>query len=90
MDKKSIRLTGRLYFNNQNGRCGILNSDDLWSYEGLHCGELIEWYNSETGIWVDDRFEGTYPGDKPQCWYLAASGLKGMDLDNLQVPMRYS
>lgn len=38
MDKKEIRLT-ELHFNSQNGRWGIITSDDLWGYEGLHCGE---------------------------------------------------
>lgn len=90
MNKNAIKLTGRLYFNHQNGRWGIVNSDDLWSYEGLHCGEPIEWYNSENDEWIVDPIEGTYPGNNPQCWYFATSGLKGIALKNLKVRMRYT
>lgn len=89
MNKKEIRLTGRLHFNSQNGRWGIINSDDLWGYDGLHCGELIEWYNSNTEVWVEDRIEGIYPCDSPQCWYLAISGLNGLDMNSLKVRLRY-
>jgi hypothetical protein len=90
MDITIIKLTGRLYFNYQNGRWGIANSDDLWSYDDLHCGELLEWFNSQTGEWFEDRIEGIYPGDKPQYWYLSISGLNGHDLNGLKVRIMYT
>jgi hypothetical protein len=90
MNTKIINLTGRLYFNHQNGRWGIVNSDDLWGHDGLHCGELIEWYNSQSGEWLEDCIEGIYAGDKPQYWYLSISGLKGHDLNGLKVRIMYT
>ena len=77
-------IEGRLGFNSQNGRYGILISD-LWENDGLHCGECLEWYNSETGEWVSDRIEGIYPADNPDNWYLVEGKIKGKDLEYTRV-----
>lgn len=75
---------GRLGFNPENGRYGVL-SDDLWTDTGLHCGECLEWYDNDKREWIPDRMEGIYPADNRDNWYLAISGIKGRDLEYLQV-----
>lgn len=70
--------TGRLCYNADNDRYGIL-SMDLWLNEGLHCGEAFEvWLNEE---WKTDRIEMSFEKE----WYLVYSELKGEQLEGLRV-----
>lgn len=71
--------TGKLGYNCENDRFGILNSMDLWEEEGLHCGQGLEIYIEDN--WVKDRLEMTREGT----WYLVETKLKGMDLEGLKV-----
>ena len=71
-------LKGRLGYNQENGRYGIL-SMDLWENKGLHCGETFE--VKIKGEWVTDRIEMNNNNE----WYLVSSKLKGDDLEYLQV-----
>lgn len=75
---------GRIGFNPQNGRYGLL-IDDLWAIDGLHCGQCLEWFDRESGEWVQDRLEGKYPGNTPHLWFLDISKLKGTDLEGLRI-----
>ena len=75
---------GRLGFNPENGRYGVL-SIELWEDTGLHCGECLAWFDRETGEWLQDRIEGIHPADNPNNWYIAISGIRGRDLEYLQV-----
>lgn len=68
---------GRLGYNPSNQRYGILVSD-LWENDGLHCGEVLEFFIN--GKWVIDRIE--FSNDD---WYLVYNQLKGNELEYLQV-----
>ncbi|MGL4910820.1 MAG: DUF5348 domain-containing protein [Romboutsia sp.] len=70
---------GKLGYNCENDRFGILNSMDLWETEGLHCGECLEVCIGDS--WVEDRLEMTWEGT----WYLNDSKIKGMALEGIQV-----
>lgn len=70
--------TGRLGYNFENDRYGILKSD-LWTHEGLHCGEGLEIFINEE--WKADRIEMKFGGT----WYLVESGIQGDDLEGLKV-----
>jgi hypothetical protein len=69
-------IKGRLGYNHENDRYGILMMD-LWEHDGLHCGETFEINLDDK--WVADRIE--YDGE----WYLVYSGLRGDDLEYLRV-----
>lgn len=60
---------GRLGFNDENGRYGLLISD-LWEDNGFHCGECLE--VQVDGKWVQTRMEMNvdrqwYLVDTPYC-----------------------
>ncbi len=78
---------GRLGFNSKTGRYGVLVSD-LWENAGLNSGERIEWYDSNQEKWVADRIESIYPANNPDNWYLVESGIKGKNLEYLQVRLK--
>lgn len=44
-------IVGRLGYNSENGRYGLLVSD-LWEDTGFHCGECLE-------VMVDDKWVAT-------------------------------
>ena len=71
-------IKGRLGYNSENGRYGILVMD-LWKDDGLHCGECLEVLID--GEWVEDRIEMAFGGE----WYLVHSKLRGSDLEYLPV-----
>lgn len=74
-------IQGRLGYNSDNGRYGIL-SMDLWEDDGLHCGECFEVLID--GEWKADRIEYSHDTEE---WYLVYSKLRGSDLEYL--PVRY-
>lgn len=45
--ERLIMMVGRLGYNSENGRYGLLVSD-LWEDTGFHCGECLE-------VMVDDK-----------------------------------
>ena len=47
-------MEGRLGYNSQNDRYGLLVSD-LWEHDGFHCGEGLE--VMVDGKWVQTRME---------------------------------
>ncbi len=49
--EKLIMIVGRLGYNSENGRYGLLVSD-LWEDMGFHCGECLE-------VMVDDKWVAT-------------------------------
>ena len=65
MNKKEQKqkFQGRLGFNENNGRYGLLISD-LWEKEGFHCGDCLEVL--ENGKWVKTHMEMS-PDEE---WYL--------------------
>lgn len=57
-------LVGRLGYNSENGRYGLLVSD-LWEDTGFHCGECLE-------VMVDDEWVSTrMEMSAERKWYLA-------------------
>ena len=57
-------MVGRLGYNSENGRYGLLVSD-LWEDTGFHCGECLE-------VMVDDKWVATRMDmSAEQKWYLA-------------------
>ena len=71
-------VKGKLGYNSENGRYGILTMD-LWEDNGLHCGETLEIFLD--GKWQSDRIEMGVDGE----WYLVYSKLRGSDLEYLPV-----
>ena len=59
-------MTGRLGYNSQNGRYGLLVSD-LWEHEGFHCGERLE--VMVDGKWTATRMEMSARRE----WYLVGT-----------------
>ena len=63
-------IQGRLGFNHENGRYGLLISD-LWEHEGFHCGEPLEVIVDEK--WVSTRMEMNMSNE----WYLVGTPYSG-------------
>lgn len=57
MENNNKYITGRLGYNSENGRYGLLVSD-LWEHEGFHCGEMkkIMWHIIEMNMSRKMRF----------------------------------
>lgn len=66
-------MEGRLGYNSQNDRYGLLVSD-LWEHDGFHCGEGLE--VMVDGKWVQTRMEKSWDeyGGK---WYLVGTPYEG-------------
>ena len=63
MANKEKKIEGRLGYNSENGRYGLLISD-LWEHTGFHCGEGLE-------VKVDDKWVKTrMEMDIARNWYL--------------------
>ena len=63
MANKEKKIEGRLGYNSENGRYGLLVSD-LWEHIGFHCGECLE-------VKVDDKWVKTrMEMDIDRNWYL--------------------
>lgn len=68
-------IKGRLGYNCANNRYGLLNSSDLWEFEGLSCGTYMEVkINSE---YIPTKIEMDVAGK----WNLFGTGLSGKDLE---------
>lgn len=75
---EGFKVEGRLGFNRENGRYGLLVTD-LWEVEGFHCGQRVS--VKIAGEWVDTRFEMNPAGQ----WYLVGIDLQGEDLEFLKA-----
>lgn len=69
---------GRLGYNSQNDRYGLLISD-LWEREGFHCGETLEVLVEDD--WVQTRIEFSW---EEQEWYLVGTPYRG-NLEYIQA-----
>ena len=81
--------TGILAYNNENDRYGLLVCD-LWHIEGLHCGQCLEVWDSDTEQWISTRMEmhyqaPTFPKSKNNGWYLVGTKWEGEGLEGLKV-----
>lgn len=70
-------VVGRLGYNSQNDRYGLLISD-LWEHKGFHCGEGLQ--VMVDGKWVDTRFEMAW-GENGNEWYLVGTPYRGNDIE---------
>lgn len=61
---------GRLGYNQQNDRYGLLISD-LWEHDGFHCGDCMEVLID--GKWIPTRIEMDCSG----LWYLVDTPFRG-------------
>mgnify|MGYP003466818164 FL=1 len=68
---------GRLGYNSNNGRYGLLSSD-LWIDTGFHCGEGLEVLVDDQ--WVTTRMEMTLA----RAWYLVGTSYCG-DLEYVRA-----
>ena len=77
MANKEKMIEGRLGYNSENGRYGLLVSD-LWEYTGFHCGECLE-------VKVDDKWVKTrMEMDIDRNWYLVDTPCTG-DLEYVRA-----
>lgn len=76
---RDYKTTGKLSYNSENERFGVLDSLDLWKDNGLHCGQTFDVLIDNQ--WVHDRIE--MHSDKT--WYLVESKLQGEQLEGLKV-----
>lgn len=77
MTKKNY-ITGRLGYNDANGRYGLLVSD-LWEKSGFNCGESLEVLVDKK--WIKTKMEMS----TKQEWYLAGTNLKGEQLEYVKA-----
>ena len=77
LERRLEMREGRLGYNSNNGRYGILSSD-LWIDTGLHCGECLQILMD--GKWVETRMEM----DAARNWYLVGTPYRG-DLEYIRV-----
>ena len=77
MANKEKKIEGRLGYNSENGRYGLLVSD-LWEHIGFHCGECLE-------VKVDDKWVKTrMEMDIARNWYLVDTPYTG-DLEYVRA-----
>ena len=77
MANKAKQIEGRLGYNSENGRYGLLVSD-LWEHIGFHCGECLE-------VKVDDKWVKTrMEMDIDRNWYLVDTPYTG-DLEYVRA-----
>lgn len=74
-------IEGRLGYNSNNDRYGLLISD-LWENDGFHCGECLQ--IKIDNEWVDTRFEMDWSTGHG-VWYLVGTGLKGSDIEYVRA-----
>lgn len=76
-------ITGRLGYNDKNGRYGLLVSD-LWEHPGFCCGEPLEVYVD--GKWVPTRMEMDWTKDG-KYWYIVDTPYYG-NLEYVQARIK--
>ena len=73
-------IEGRLEYSEVNDRYRVLN-DDIWEFEGLHCGETLEVLVD--GEWISSRIEMAWDKEGSH-WYLVNTPFWG-NLKNVRV-----
>lgn len=78
MNSETNYLEGRLGYNYQTDRYGLLISD-LWAHTGLHCGEPLEILIDDK--WTPTRMEMASGG----IWYLVGTNYRGNELEYVRA-----
>lgn len=81
MASKKDWVEGRLGYNVENDRYGLLISD-LWEHEGFHCGEGLQVLVEDK--WVQTRFEMAWEEDGNE-WYLVDTPYRGTDIEYVRA-----
>ncbi|MGL6186308.1 MAG: DUF5348 domain-containing protein [Clostridium chrysemydis] len=68
---------GKLFYNEDNDRIGIIDNMDLWVEDGFHCGDGLEVKINDE--WVPESIEM----DRKGIWYLVNSKLNGSELEGV-------
>ena len=76
--------TGRLGYNSDNDRYGLLISD-LWEHDGFHCGECLE--VMVDGEWVETRMEMAW-GENGGEWYLVGTPYRDEALEYVRARIK--
>ena len=74
-------IQGYLNYNMEQNRYGIIDSADLWAYDGLHCGTCFEIKLPNTDEWIQTRIEYS-DWDKENRVAAACHGWYLIDLPN--------
>lgn len=74
---KKVWIEGRLGYNCENDRYGLLVSD-LWEDNGFHCGECLQ--VQIDGEWVDTSMEMDWSTGRG-VWYLTGTDIRGEDIE---------
>lgn len=77
-------VVGRLGYNSENDRYGLLISD-LWEHDGFHCGEGLQ--VMVDGEWVDTAMEMAWENGKGT-WYLVDTPYRGDDLEYVRARIK--
>lgn len=82
-------MTGRLGYNPDNDRYGLLIMD-CWAVEGFHCGQSLEVWDAATEQWIPTQMEmhfvqQGFPRRKNTGWYLYGTDYAGDALEGLRV-----
>lgn len=75
---------GRLGYNHENDRYGLLVSD-LWEHTGFHCGECLQIYKN--GKWIDTSFEMDWSTGKG-IWYLTGTDIVGTEIEYIKARIK--
>lgn len=75
--KKKNYITGRLGYNSENDRYGLLVSD-IWEHTGFLCGEPVEIYIN--GKWIETTFEMDWTTGRG-IWYLTGTDIVGTEIE---------
>ena len=75
---------GRLGYNSDNDRYGLLVSD-LWQHDGFHCGETLE--VMVDGKWIQSRMEMAWTPAGGE-WYLVGTPYRGNDLEYIRARIK--
>lgn len=79
--KEKEYLYGRLGYNAENDRYGLLDSD-LWIKDGFHCGDIIEIQVEDE--WIATSMEMLWEADGG-IWYLTGTPFRGGNLEYLRA-----
>lgn len=76
---KMLRICGRLGYNSENDRYGLLVGD-LWEEDGFHCGQTVSIWDNDAEKWIETRFEMS-----DRKWYLVGTSFCGEAIEGIRA-----